>query len=437
MRTKNKFIIPLVFIFALMLFNNKVISVNAEKLEDLSNYSKLDKNAVNTIQQFPVEVQKKLITQATEMNDIFNTIDKVFGSYEAFSDKGTLYLSDKGEIIIGIKDGSDEKVNFTLKNSLQAIDEDNLIKIESVKYSINELEKIQDEIAQVAQNLIGDKSVITELDVIAPKITVSVEDLKTEEEQALASQFKENNTFDLIQIISHDQTMNPQDEIERERDWTKLGGGIRLHDSGLGNCTSTGIGKKGTNYFLITAGHCLQYDGSYVYQDSSIVGVDHTSGNYANIDVGLVRITSASPIPRYATNYFYELAENKTDYDRRITGSSTPIQGQFVCKSGITTGVTCGNISTLKTTYSVTNGSVPGTRNVAKVTPLSGVDYSQGGDSGSITYDPSTYKVVGIHSGGGGLVGYFTRINDVINLFTDSSNSFSIYSSSTNTLLVN
>jgi len=65
--------------------------------------------------------------------------------------------------------------------------------------------------------------------------------------------------------------------------------------------------------------------------------------------------------------------------------------------------------------------------NVAKITPLSGIDYSQGRNSGSITYDPTTYRVVGIHSGGIGLNGYMTRINDVISLNSDSSNAFPIY----------
>ncbi|MFJ3388585.1 MULTISPECIES: hypothetical protein [unclassified Lysinibacillus] len=143
MITKYKvFIVPLVFVFALLLLNTNVSSTYAKKLEDLSNFSKLDTSTKNTIQQYPLEVQKKLVTQATEMNDVFNILDKVFGSYEAFSDIGTIYLSNNGEIIIGLTGISDEKLN-TLKASLQVIDEDNLIKFESVKYSINELEQFK------------------------------------------------------------------------------------------------------------------------------------------------------------------------------------------------------------------------------------------------------------------------------------------------------
>lgn len=433
--TYKVFIVPLVFVFALLLLNTNVRSTYAKKLEDLSNFSKLDTSTKNTIQQYPLEVQKKLVTQATEMNDVFNILDKVFGSYEAFSDKGTIYLSNSGEIIIGLTGISDEKLN-TLKASLQVIDEDNLIKFESVKYSINELEQIQDEVALAVQRLIEDKSVITDLDLIDKKITVSVEDLKTDEEQKILSYLNQNNYIDLIQLKSHDQSMNPYGELARARNWTKLGGGIQIRNAYDHLCTTAGIGKKGTNYFVLTAAHCLDSNNTYVKQDTATLGVVHSRGHYSNIDVGLIRVTTASTITRYATNYFYELAENKDDYDRRVTGSSTPIQGQFVCKSGITTGVTCGNISTLKTTYMDPNGLAPGTRNVARITPLSGVDYSQTGDSGAITYDPSTYRVVGIHSGGGGLTGLMTRINDVISLYSDSTNTFSIYSSSTDALLV-
>lgn len=107
-----------------------------------------------------------------------------------------------------------------------------------------------------------------------------------------------------------------------------------------------------------------------------------------------------------------------------------------MCKSGVTTGVTCGNISTLRTTYSVSDGLTPGIRNVAKVVPLSGVNYSEPGDSGGITYDPTNNRVVGIHSGGIGYNGFMTRINDVIDLYSDSSNAFTIYSGTTDVLLV-
>lgn len=214
--TYKVFIVPLVFVFALLLLNTNVRSTYAKKLEDLSNFSKLDTSTKNTIQQYPLEVQKKLVTQATEMNDVFNILDKVFGSYEAFSDKGTIYLSNSGEIIIGLTGISDEKLN-TLKASLQVIDEDNLIKFESVKYSINELEQIQDEVALAVQRLIEDKSLITDLDLIDKKITVSVEDLKTDEEQKILSYLNQNNYIDLIQLKSHDKSMNPYGELARAR----------------------------------------------------------------------------------------------------------------------------------------------------------------------------------------------------------------------------
>lgn len=172
---------------------------------------------------------------------------------------------------------------------------------------------------------------------------------------------------------------------------------------------------------------------SYVYQDSSIVGVDHSTGNYAGIDVGLVRPTDASPLnERWATNFFYEYAEDNTDYDQRISGTGIAWQNEYVCKSGVTTDVTCGYIYKYDATYSDPNSIYPGTRYVSEIQPPSAnYNYSDGGDSGAITYDPSTNVVYGIHSGHrNDTFGLMTKITDVIDLYSDSTYNFSVYSSS-------
>lgn len=418
---------------------SKPVAAEVNEVESMNNYKNMDINTKNKIKEFPITIQKKLVSQATELNSTFSVIDEIYGGYENFSENGTIHLSEDGQIIVGLKSSLETEKTNSLKSMLKSSDEDNLIQIKSIKYSTKELEDIQDDITLVLQKSLVDKSFITDLDVAEPKITISVENLTLEDQKKLFSQLKLKSYYELIRFTSHDSSLVPQDEIKRDRDWTKLGGGIKIKRK-VGNvsysCSTTGIGRKGTNYFLITAGHCLDSNGTNVYQSDSLVGVVHTRGNYANIDVGLIRVTNSSPITRYATSYFYNLAENKNDYDKRVTGSSTPIQGQAVCKSGITTGVTCGNIWTLRTTYSVTDGTVPGTRNVAKIVPLSGVNYSEGGDSGAITYDPTNDRIVGIHTGGAGYNGYMTRINDVVNLFSASNNPFTIYSGTTDVLLV-
>ncbi|MFJ3388584.1 hypothetical protein [Lysinibacillus sp. NPDC086135] len=79
---------------------------------------------------------------------------------------------------------------------------------------------------------------------IDKKITVSVEDLKTDEEQTILSYLNQNNYIDLIQLKSHDKSMNLHGELARARNWTKLGGGIQIRNAYDHLCTTAGIGKK-------------------------------------------------------------------------------------------------------------------------------------------------------------------------------------------------
>jgi hypothetical protein len=62
------------------------------------------------------------------------------------------------------------------------------------------------------------------------------------------------------------------------------------------------------------------------------------------------------------------------------------------------------------------------------------LNYSSGGDSGAIVFDPYAFLIYGIHSGGENpdgstnpTYGLFTKITDVMNMYSTSSASFSIY----------
>lgn len=73
---------------------------------------------------------------------------------------------------------------------------------------------------------------------IDKKITVSVEDLKTDEKQKILSYLNQNNYIDLIQLKSHDKSMNLYGELARARNWTKLGGGIQIRNAYDHLCTT-------------------------------------------------------------------------------------------------------------------------------------------------------------------------------------------------------
>lgn len=105
----------------------------------------------------------------------------------------------------------------------------------------------------------------------------------------------------------------------------------------------------------------------------------------------------------------------------------------YLCKSGLSTQVTCGKVEYVDTTVDYNDGF--GRQKVAKIRNDDNVsdDYSSGGDSGSITFDPYNFLIYGIHSGGedptGGpnSFGLFTKVGDAMDHFSSSTNPFSIY----------
>lgn len=73
-----------------------------------------------------------------------------------------------------------------------------------------------------------------------------------------------------------------------------------------------------------------------------------------------------------------------------ITGAGDAVVGQSICKSGSTTGVTCGTVQATNVTVNYAEGSVYGTVQTDVCT--------QPGDSGGSWFSGST--AIGITSGG-------------------------------------
>ena len=66
----------------------------------------------------------------------------------------------------------------------------------------------------------------------------------------------------------------------------------------------------------------------------------HATGRYINIENGRAVEEEYVSVPGYATNYYL------IDYPKE------PVRGQFICKMGVNTGLTCGRISELNYTDS-------------------------------------------------------------------------------------
>ncbi|MBH0228830.1 trypsin-like serine protease [Halobacillus yeomjeoni] len=215
----------------------------------------------------------------------------------------------------------------------------------------------------------------------------------------------------------------------READWNKLGAGlgIKWQTNGERNsCSTAGTVTKDTREFLVTAGHCIEdVDNDIVYQWDSVVGAVHLDAQASGFDLGLIQINN-NGIERKVSNGLF-LYGDSDGYDAGLTGTDTPLQDERHCKTGKTTGVTCGDVTKprledqatgqiqIEVTREETNAPQPYL--LAK------------GDSGGALYDPDNNELVGITSMGildysfhgeanqAGYVGYFTPFEEVANKY--------------------
>ena len=465
------FIVALFFFYVVSDNNSVEAAVEETVIEPVYTDSSLIKER---IQNFSEKEQKALMTQAVEKQYVLEAINQTFESYSDFEKVATVYLTDEGKIVIGLKETESEKLEM-FKTIIKGKDINNKIEFKKVENSITDLMRIRDTIVADLNSstmYLNTESIMTDIDVENNIIGISIEELQPYQLEAVTevitnstqinaigtsdktllttpsiidfTDLPNKGTFsDLIieetkiELKKHTKEDIPNSELSRKRNWTKLGGGITLHDANTADCTSAGMAKKGSTYFLLTAGHCLNADNSYVYQDSAIVGIDHSIGSWNRTDVGLIKITDDNTLnERRASNHFYEYAENLSDYDQSITGAGVAWQNEYVCKSGNATGVTCGYIFRYDATYTPRNYNYTLSGSEIQSTSVN-IDYSTGGDSGSITYDPSTNVIYGVHSAGINSYGYMTRIQDVIKLYSDANNAFTIYTSNSTPVIAN
>ncbi|MDO8189035.1 MULTISPECIES: S1 family peptidase [unclassified Conexibacter] len=124
-------------------------------------------------------------------------------------------------------------------------------------------------------------------------------------------------------------------------------GGIKISNAGA-TCTGGFMtqGNGGANYFLLTAGHCLNSAGrgaavsAYTYNGSAAAfGVVHNFvyNEATGTDAGIVRWTNTGwPI---ITN---SVVAWTIDENRVITGTYEATPGVWICHSGIHTNIQCG-----------------------------------------------------------------------------------------------
>lgn len=134
-----------------------------------------------------------------------------------------------------------------------------------------------------------------------------------------------------------------------------------------------------TGGYLLTAGHCTDAVSSWS-SDDGYVGPS-VDASFPGNDYGLIRIEGS-------VTAVGEVIDDGGTTD--ITSAGSPPVGTYVCKTGSTTGTTCGSILAYNTTVNYPSGTVSGLIETDVCT--------KGGDSGGPLFDGST--AVGLVSGG-------------------------------------
>ncbi|MGH3321130.1 MAG: S1 family peptidase [Streptosporangiaceae bacterium] len=150
------------------------------------------------------------------------------------------------------------------------------------------------------------------------------------------------------------------------------GGGAR--------CSTGFIAQGGGTEYVLTAGHCTGEISSWSSNDG-YVGPSVDS-HFPGTDYGLIRIDGS-------VDAVGQVLDNGGTYE--ITHAGNPPTGTYVCKTGSTTGTTCGRILDYDVTVNYAQGTVRGLIETDVCT--------QAGDSGGALF-ASGNEAVGTVSGG-------------------------------------
>ena len=138
---------------------------------------------------------------------------------------------------------------------------------------------------------------------------------------------------------------------------------------------------SGRNYVL-TAGHCTDLGGTWTTAGGQTIG-PVAGSSFPGNDYGAIRISNPAALdPRGGVLYYGAF--------RDITGASRVAVGSSACKTGSTTGTTCGVVQAYNVTVNYAEGTVFGMTRTNLCT--------QPGDSGGAMYAGSLAQ--GIVSGG-------------------------------------
>lgn len=354
----------------------------------------------------PTKEEQEIVQFQESINRI---IDEEFGSFKRFNEFGIYSFKDEknNSVIFQFTDKNHPKVKgFEQRLTNSNIDKSK-VEIRFVQYSSQELMEISDKIADIlsSESIEGFGVGPNELE---QKVMIFTDDLPVKLKERLIKEYGD--------LLDFKPGIHAEYLSRVKNGYNNLAGGIGLNNV----CSTTAVGRKGSQYYLITAGHCLNGNNSIVYQNTVAVGRDHHKANNARLDVGLVRITNDNALSygRYATDYFYEYS----GLDATHNGPGNVVINQAVCKVGITTNRTCGTVL-----YGNMLVDVGGDRllvDIARTASPSTI-FATYGDSGGLVYSLNGKNVLGTVSSGADDYLYFTRIQNTIDYYTESTTDLS------------
>ncbi|MFD8144255.1 S1 family peptidase [Streptomyces sp. NPDC059708] len=140
--------------------------------------------------------------------------------------------------------------------------------------------------------------------------------------------------------------------------------------------------RNGSNYYVLTAGHCTKGAGTWWTSTSHTTTIGTTAGSsFPTNDYGLIKYASNTPVPPGTVG------------SQDITSAVDATNGMSVTRRGSTTGIHGGTVTGLNATVNYGNGDV--VYGMIKTNVC-----AEPGDSGGPLYSGS--RAVGLTSGGSG-----------------------------------
>lgn len=387
----------------------------------------------------------------TKLLKLDEKIHELFGENATVSSLGYMMVDEKGTIQVNLK----KEFKETAKSLYSSKNENNdLIKwMENQGIVVNNTAIYsEDELTTISDQVMADITLYYNSDF--PKdFTLSVEPDVEKQIVRLKYDFSDKLALEnelLEQLEKKYSTMLVKEDTKYENveftksktgNWNKLGGGLAITSSpGIPGCTTTALLHKNSNYFLLTAGHCFKgavssTGGAYQYQYNKIVGRQHSTGLWNNIDAGLIRFQGNNLAGgRYATNGMKITAGSGTNevFDNHFVNWSEPPSLAYlesICKSGVSTNKTCGGVKSVASNVIIQGQTVRVFKSDMHVI---------GGDSGGPVYKPSTSGnvLVGLVTGSGRENGknisYITKALDIRNMYN-----INLYTTNANTKVAN